>query len=167
MTPKERREVHQRLAASALDIEDRAWHLALGADRPSEMIAGILDAAASHAASRGAPEEAAALAEQATRLTPLRGSESARQRTACAVDYHFKAGDITRSRELIESTLPTCPPGPQRASLLLRLATIYYHQSGWPQGRQVDCWWLRSRRPGRSAAGSAVGGSQGAVDVAA
>ena len=30
----ERRQVHQRLAAVAEDIEDRAWHLALGADRP-------------------------------------------------------------------------------------------------------------------------------------
>ena len=61
----ERRQVHQRLAAVAEDIEERAWHLALGADRPSEEIAGMLDSAARHAASRGAPEEAAALAEQA------------------------------------------------------------------------------------------------------
>ena len=66
----ERRQVHQRLGAAAEDIEERAWHLALGADRPSEKIAGMLDGAANHAASRGAPEEAAALTEQATRLTP-------------------------------------------------------------------------------------------------
>ena len=65
----ERQEVHRRLAEAAEDIEDRAWHLGLGADRPSEEIAGILDGAASHAASRGAPEEAATLAEQAARLT--------------------------------------------------------------------------------------------------
>ena len=32
MTMSERRDVHRRLAASAVDIEDRAWHLALGAD---------------------------------------------------------------------------------------------------------------------------------------
>jgi DNA-binding CsgD family transcriptional regulator len=57
-----------------------------------------------------------------------------------AVDYHFRAGDITRSRELIESTLPVCPAGPLRASLLLRLATIYYHQSGWPLAQQTYRW---------------------------
>ena len=55
---------------SAEDTEERAWHLALGAERPSEEIAGMLDDAARHAASRGAPEEGATLAEQAARLTP-------------------------------------------------------------------------------------------------
>ena len=110
MTLDERRQVHQRLAAAAEDIEERAWHLALGADRPSEEIAGMLDGAARHAASRGAPEEAAALKEQATRLTPAGRSEAARERTVHAADYHFRAGDIARSRELIQSAL-ACLPG--------------------------------------------------------
>ena len=61
MTLNERRQVHRRLGAVAEDIEERAWHLALGADGPSEEIAGILDGAARHAASRGAPEAAATL----------------------------------------------------------------------------------------------------------
>ena len=69
MTPGQRRLAHQRLAASAEGIEERAWHFALGADRPSGQIAEMLDAAAAHAGLRGAPEEAAALTEQATRLT--------------------------------------------------------------------------------------------------
>lgn len=128
----ERRQVHQRLAAVAADIEERAWHLALGADRPSEEIAGMLDGAANHAASRGAPEEAAILTEQATRLTPADRPEAALERAVRAADYHFRAGDLASSRELIESALPACQAGPLRASLLLRLATIYYHQSGWP-----------------------------------
>jgi AAA ATPase-like protein len=80
MTLNQRRDVHQRLGAIAGDVEERAWHLALGADRPSEEIAGMLDGAARHAASRGAPEAAAALAEQATRLTPAGRSEKARER---------------------------------------------------------------------------------------
>lgn len=63
----------------------------------------MLDGAARHAASRGAPEEAATLAEQATRLTPSDRPGSARERMVHAVDYHFRAGDIARSRELIES----------------------------------------------------------------
>ena len=137
MPLKERRHVHQRLGAAAEDIEARAWHLALGADRPNEEIAGILDGAARHAASRGAPEEAATLTEQAARLTPAGRSETARERTVHAADYHFRAGDIARSRELIDSALSACPAGRLRASLLLRLATIYYHQSGWPLAEQT------------------------------
>jgi DNA-binding CsgD family transcriptional regulator len=137
MSLVERRHVHQRLGAAAEDIEARAWHLALGADRPDEEIAGILDGAARHAASRGAPEEAATLTEQAARLTPGGRSEAVRERTVHAADYHFWAGDIARSRELIDSVLPACPAGRLRASLLLRLATIYYHQSGWPLAEQT------------------------------
>jgi DNA-binding CsgD family transcriptional regulator len=134
---EQRRHVHQRLGAVAEDTEERAWHLALGADRPSEKVAGALDDAAAHAASRGAPEEAAAFAEQAARLTPADRSESGRQRTIRAADYHFRAGDMVRSRELIDSLLSACPAGPRRASLLLRLATIYFHQSGWPLAEQT------------------------------
>jgi DNA-binding CsgD family transcriptional regulator/tetratricopeptide (TPR) repeat protein len=33
--------------------------------------------------------------------------------------------------------LLSCSAGPLRASLLLRLATIYYHQSGWPLAEQT------------------------------
>src|SRR5262249_56468173 len=116
---------------------ERAWHLALGADRPNEEIAGVLDSAAQRAASRGAPEAAAALAEQATRLTPAVRSEERYCRTVRAADYHFYAGDMDRSCALIDSALTTCPAGPRRAALLLRLATIYYHQSGWPLAEQT------------------------------
>ena len=137
MPPNERRRAHQRLGAAAAGIEERAWHLALGADRPSEKIAGMLDRAAGHAALRGAPQEAAALTEQARRLTPACQSDAARERTVSAADYHFRAADMGRSRELVQSALLTCPAGPRRASLLLRLAAIYYHQSGWPLVQQT------------------------------
>jgi len=132
MTTEQRRQVHQRLATCSSGVEERAWHLALGADRPSEKIAREIDGAAGHAAARGAPEAAAALKEQATRLTPASRSRAASERVVQAADYHFRAGDIARSRELVQSILAACPPGPVRAPLLLRLATIHYHQSGWP-----------------------------------
>jgi tetratricopeptide (TPR) repeat protein len=137
MPLNERRQVHRRLAAATTDIEERAWHLALGAARPSEEIAGILDGAARHAASRGAPEEAATLAEQATRFTPTDQPDADRERMVIAADYHFRAGDIVRSRELIQSALSACPAGPRSAPLLVRLATIHYHQSGWPLAEQT------------------------------
>jgi DNA-binding CsgD family transcriptional regulator len=137
MPRPERRTVHRRLAAVAEDIEERARHLALGADTPDDTIATILDNAARHAAARGAPEEGAAFAEQAARLTPGAQPGVTRTRLVRAADYHFRAGDLTRSRELIDSALATGPAGPQLAPLLLRLATIYYHQSGWPLAEQT------------------------------
>jgi DNA-binding CsgD family transcriptional regulator len=133
----ERRQVHRRLAAVAQDIEDRAWHLALGADRPGEEIADILDNAAVHAAARGTPEEAAALTEQAVRLTPATLPEAARERAIQAADYHFRAGSIARSQELIQAALAAYPAGPLRASLLVRLATVHYHLNGWPLAEQT------------------------------
>lgn len=148
MAPDERREVHRRLAAATTGIEERAWHLALAADRPREETARVLDAGAKHAASRGAPEAGAALQEQAARLTPPSQPESARRRTADAAGYHFRAGAIARSRELIESMLPGCQPGPPHASLLLRLATIHYHQSGWQLAEQT---FLEAAREARQA----------------
>ena len=137
MTLTQRREVHQRLAAAVEGVEERAWHLALGADRPSEDIAETLDSAARHAASRGAPEAAAALEEQGMRLTPVGRGAAFRDRTVHAADYYFRGGDIARSRELIESVLTASPGGPHQAPLLARLATIDYHQSGWPVAEQT------------------------------
>jgi DNA-binding CsgD family transcriptional regulator len=137
MRLSERRRVHRKLGAVAEDIEERAWHLALGASGPSEEIAGMLDRAAEHAAARGAPGEAATLTEQAARLTPANRAGTARERTVRAADYHFQAGDLDRSKDLINAVLPSYQAGPLRASLLIRLATIYYHQSGWMLAEQT------------------------------
>jgi DNA-binding CsgD family transcriptional regulator len=137
MTLNQRRQVHRRLGAIVGEIEERAWHLALGADGPSEEIAGILDGAAEHAGSRGAPESAAALEEQATRLTPARSSGKARERSVRAADCHFRGGEITRSRELIESALAASPAGPDRATLLVRLGTIHHQEGAWSMAEKV------------------------------
>ena len=137
MTTAERREVHQLLAAKTSDAQERAWHLALGADRPSEKIARVLGRAAHDAASGAAPEAAAALMEQAVRLTPASRPGAARERAVQAADYQFRSGDMSRSRELIESSLAACRDGPLRTSLLLRLATLHYHLSGWPLAEQT------------------------------
>ena len=129
--------LHRRLGAVAEEIEELAWHLALGADGPSEEIAEILDGAAEHAGSRGAPESAAALEEQAARLTPASRPGEARERSVRAADYHFRGGEIARSRELIESALAACPAGPARATLLVRLGTIHYHEGDWSLAEKV------------------------------
>ena len=67
--PPARRRMHARLA-ELVGGEERARHLALSADGPSESVSIALHEAAEQAAERGAIGAAAELAEQALRLTP-------------------------------------------------------------------------------------------------
>src|SRR5205085_5330141 len=66
-----RRELHRLLATVIDDEEERAQHLALGAEAPDRDLADGLEQAAGVAARRGAHESAAQLLEDAARLTPL------------------------------------------------------------------------------------------------
>jgi predicted ATPase len=70
LLPGRRRELHRRLAAVVRDPEERARHLALGADEPDAAVAAALDEAERQAAGRGAPDIAAELAEMASSMTP-------------------------------------------------------------------------------------------------
>ena len=137
MTRGERRDVHRLLAAHAGETAERAWHLALSAEGPSDEIAATLDAAAERAAAGGEPGTAAVLEEQAVRLTPSAQAGQRRERAVRAGDYHFRAGELTRSRELIESALTSWPAGAGRAALLIRLAAIHYHHNGWALAEQT------------------------------
>ena len=67
---RQRRSLHRRLAELVGDPEQRARHLALGADGPSAMVADELEAASAAASSRGASGAAAELAELSVSLTP-------------------------------------------------------------------------------------------------
>ena len=73
IAPVERRIIQRRAAEIADDDEERGRHLALAASEPDPAVAEVLDAAASRAAGRGAPEAAAELALHALRLTPRDG----------------------------------------------------------------------------------------------
>ena len=65
-----RRDIHRRLAALDVDLEERARHLALSAVGPNAEIADALEGAANRAVRRGAAQAAAELAELAAALTP-------------------------------------------------------------------------------------------------
>jgi DNA-binding CsgD family transcriptional regulator len=129
---EERRRLHRRLADMVADPEERARHLALGADGPDASIATVLDEASRQAHARGAPDAAATLSEQARRLTPARETDEAGRRTIEAADHHFRAGNIARARALLEELVKVLPPGPERAGALLRLGVIHYHEDSWP-----------------------------------
>ncbi len=114
------------------DLEERARHLALGVDGPDARIATVLDEAARQAGARGAPDAAADLSEQASRLTPVGETAAIRRRVAEAADHHFRAGYMARARELLEGLVDALAPGADRAAAVLRLGVIHYHEGSWP-----------------------------------
>jgi DNA-binding CsgD family transcriptional regulator len=113
-----RREMHVRLAALVEDREAQAQHLALGTSGPAVEVAEALDCAADAARRRGAIASAAAFAEHAARLTPDGDADAAARRTIAAALRWTDAGDMRRSRALVEPLLATLPAGPLRAEAL-------------------------------------------------
>lgn len=130
LSARERRRVHGRLAEVVRDQEARARHLALAADRPDIAVAEALDRAGGLARSRGAPEAAAELLEQACRLTPADRAEDRRRRIVRAAQFHLEAGATTRAEELLEEAVATSPSGPVRGEALLRLSWVREHKDG-------------------------------------
>jgi DNA-binding CsgD family transcriptional regulator len=123
-SPRERRDLHVRLGELMADPEERARHLALGTDGPDQEVAGALEEAARHARTRGAPDAAAELVELARQLTPPRDRGALRRRSLEASEYHFDAGDAARALAVLEETIASAPPGPDRAEMLYRLASM-------------------------------------------
>jgi DNA-binding CsgD family transcriptional regulator len=119
----ERRRLHRRLAEVVSDPEERARHLALGAEEPNEEVADALDEAAREAAGRGAPAAAAELAELAIRLTPATARDRFRARRAEAAAYYLPAGDLAKSAAILEPLAEEVPAGAERADALLLLAS--------------------------------------------
>lgn len=115
-----RRAVHRALAGAVSDVEERARHLALAAEGPDEAVATELDAAATHAAGRGATAAAAELCELAAGLTPGE-TPLTRQRRLRAADFHRLAGDFDRAFVLYEQLLIEVPAGVERADVLFGL----------------------------------------------
>jgi DNA-binding CsgD family transcriptional regulator len=121
---KERRRLHRRLADLVADPEERARHLGLSATTPNDHIAATLEHAARRAASRGAPDAAAALLEQAIDLTPASSRADVPRRELEAADQHIAAGDTARARVILESLLSAADRGPTRARALHRCARV-------------------------------------------
>jgi hypothetical protein len=93
LTPPRRRALHRRLADLVDDSEERARHLALGAEGPDPVLAAVLGDAALRARVRGAPEAAADLAEWALRLGGDDDPDAAARRAVAAAECRNVAGD--------------------------------------------------------------------------
>jgi DNA-binding CsgD family transcriptional regulator len=120
----ERRALHRRLAGLVGDSEQRARHLALGAERPDPEISAALEEAARQAHRRGAVPAAADLSEQARRLTPADRSDDLHRRTIQSGMYAFEAGAGSRARALFEGALAGASAGSQRAEVLAWLGNL-------------------------------------------
>ena len=123
-----RRELHRALATAVEESEERARHLALGAETPDEQVAHALEQAADRAAARGATETAAQLLEQAAQLTPLEGAAARHRRLIDAASVHTNAGEIWRACHLLDQLLPELPTGHTRARALHELARTGTHE---------------------------------------
>jgi DNA-binding CsgD family transcriptional regulator len=107
------------------ELEERARHLAAGADAPDAGVADVLDQASRRARAKGAPAAAAHLAEKALHLTPPADHEHALRRRITAAAHTFEAGDPAHARRLLEEALAAAPPGQQRAEVRTRLARVH------------------------------------------
>lgn len=126
LEPRRRMQLHVQLSAVAVNLEERARHLALGCDGADATVAESLEQAAQEATIRGAPEAAAELAELAAQRTPLTEPEARWRRSILAGLRHASAGDRGRARALLEPLADEIPPGEVRSDVFLNLADFHW-----------------------------------------
>jgi DNA-binding CsgD family transcriptional regulator len=120
----ERKAIHSRLATVVTDPEERARHLAEGAEGPDATVAAFVDAAAASVAARGAPAAAARLAKLAVDLTPFERRHVLHKRRLDWSRYTFAAGDLRHAEVLLDELVEWCRPGPERAAALFELGIV-------------------------------------------
>jgi len=119
-----RRELHRRLAEQMKDVEERARHLALATEHPSEQVAAMLDEAAELAMRRGASGAAVELSELALARTPPDDPERRQDRELDLVDRLVFAGDLERAGVVARERLPSLIGSKRRVHVLLALSDL-------------------------------------------
>ncbi|HKP17517.1 MAG TPA: LuxR C-terminal-related transcriptional regulator [Gaiellaceae bacterium] len=136
VSPSEVRREHRRLAELVADPEERARHLALGAEDADDEVADALEFAADRAIRRGAPDAAVELIELSARMT-VSVAERARRRVLLG-EYLLRAGDADQAELVVTRSLEDVAPGPARAQTLELLARIL-HVTGTSPGAVGRC----------------------------
>jgi DNA-binding CsgD family transcriptional regulator len=130
--PKERRRrLHGRLGEVVAEIEQRARHLALATEAPSQELAAVLDKAADSALQRGALARAAELTELALARTPPADDERRQERVLDLLDRLMLAADSTRARDVARAELPNLTTPRRRVHALLALSDLSYWTTSW------------------------------------
>lgn len=123
----QRRAMHRRLAGIVDEPELAARHLALGGAHGDALTLQSLDIAAESARRRGAPAAAAELIDLAIGL----GGDTPTRRILLA-QHNFSAGSPAHARSLLEDTIATLAPGPQRAQATTLLAYVRVLDDNFP-----------------------------------
>ncbi len=137
LTSAERRDLHQRIAASVSDVEERARHAALGTTQPSADVALALEVAARQARARGSLDAAAELADLAVARTPADDLDAMLRRTVDVAELLVLLGELSKARSILTLGLEAAPHGPARVSGLLLQATI----ASWGEGDASVASW--------------------------
>ena len=137
-SPRARRQVHRRLAAALNDPEERARHLALGAEAPQSRVAEELDAAAHHARARGGVDAAADLMLRARDFTTNEAAGLRAQRARMAARYLLEAGDSGRAFELLKQLADDSTTRTERARNLVALSAVAYEVVGTDLSRSLS-----------------------------
>ncbi|HET9421580.1 MAG TPA: AAA family ATPase [Nocardioides sp.] len=134
-TPAQQREAHLALAEHLpADSPARWWHLAEGSAGPDDVLADELARVAATDRSRLGFAAASAALERSGLLT--RSREHAAERFAAAAEDAFVAGDVARTRALVERVLDGSAPAPARGRALFTLGMLEQYAGSVP--RSVD-----------------------------
>lgn len=126
-----RRAAHRALASRIADLEERARHLALGAEGPDDEVAGELEEAAKAAYARGSPAAAAELTELALQMARPELDADRADTLIRGANFHFQAGDFRRAQDMVEEALSIVPGGIGRARALRLLAQLHSRRGGF------------------------------------
>jgi len=122
LSAPQRRLLHRRLANMTDDLEERARHLALSEPEPDEETAQQLEAAARHAARRGAHEAAAELFSAACRLTPAGRPIELARRMLGQSSASLVTGDVEGVRNTASRVVEAAPVASMKAEALVLLS---------------------------------------------
>jgi DNA-binding CsgD family transcriptional regulator len=136
-TTAERRRMHLRLGDAVQGLEERARHLAFGAEGPDEATSNLVDEGAALARARGGLHAAAELLERARTLTPLSDVAAARTRGIRAAELHLHAGDRGRASTLLQELLAEPLVPSQRAEALRLLAELCISEEDLQEGERL------------------------------
>lgn len=128
---------HSRLASVVQEPEERARHLALSAIGPDAAVADALEEAARSANARGAPDAAAALAQQAAELTPAQQGREIERRRIMRAEYRLRAGDAPGALDLLNTVLESAPLGCRPAAALRLMGGILFSSGDLAEAERV------------------------------